>query len=107
MPSVLSQANPGVPHLRLVMAATFAQFADLCQRLASTGSKLQKRALMAEYLREVPVSEAGLAASYLAGAPFPETDTRELKVGRALLSRIVLQLSGTSQPTMHAEIGRA
>jgi DNA ligase-1 len=80
----------------------FEPFAELCQRLASTASKLQKRALMAEYLRALPVHEAGLAALYLAGVPFPETDGRELNVGGALLSRVLAQLSGANQPTMHA-----
>ena len=80
----------------------FQQFAELCQRLAETGSKLQKRALMAEYLRALPVSEAGLAALYLAGVPFPETDGRDLNVGGALLSRVIAQLSGATQAAMHA-----
>jgi len=84
------------------MPATLDQFVELCERLAGTGSKLQKRALMAEYLRELPVPEAGLAALYLAGAPFAETDGRELKVGGALLSRVLAQLSGASPPAMHA-----
>ena len=84
------------------MPATLAQFVELCERLAGTGSKLQKRALMAEYLRALPAPEAGLAALYLAGAPFAETDGRELKVGGALLSRVLAQLSGASQPAMHA-----
>jgi DNA ligase 1 len=78
------------------------QFAELCERLAETGSKLQKRALLAEYLRALPVPEAGLAALYLAGVPFPETDGRELKVGGALLSRVIARLSGAAQPAMHA-----
>jgi DNA ligase 1 len=86
----------------MVTPATVAEFAELCQRLAGTGSKLEKRALMAEYLRALPVAEAGLAALYLAGVPFPETDGRELNVGGALLSRVLAQLSGAGQPTMHA-----
>jgi DNA ligase-1 len=84
------------------MPARFSQFAELCQRLAETGSKLEKRALMAQYLRALPVPEARLAALYLAGVPFPETDGRELNVGGALLSRVIAQLSGASQPAMHA-----
>ena len=84
------------------MPALLSQFAELCQRLAETGSKLEKRALMAEYLRALPVSEAGLAALYLAGVPFPETDGRALNVGGALLSRVLAQLSGAGQPEMHA-----
>jgi DNA ligase 1 len=84
------------------MPALLSQFAELCQRLAETGSKLEKRALMAEYLRALPVAEAGLAALYLAGVPFPETDGRALNVGGALLSRVLAQLSGAGQPEMHA-----
>jgi DNA ligase 1 len=84
------------------MAAQLSQFAELCQRLAETGSKLEKRALMAEYLRSLPVPEAGLAALYLAGVPFPETDGRALNVGGALLSRVLAQLTGAGQPEMHA-----
>ena len=57
---------------------------------------------MAEYLRALPVPEAGLAALYLAGVPFPETDGRALNVGGALLSRVIAELSGASQPAMHA-----
>ena len=88
------------------MPATLAQFAELCERLAETGSKLQKRALMSEYLRGLSVPEAGLAALYLAGVPFPETDGRELKVGGALLSRVLARLSGAGQPAMHAAYRR-
>jgi DNA ligase 1 len=84
------------------MPAQLSQFAELCQRLAETGSKLEKRALMAEYLRALPVPEAGLAALYLAGVPFPETDGRALNVGGALLSRVLAQLTGAGQPDMHA-----
>jgi DNA ligase-1 len=84
------------------MPALLVQFVELCQRLAETGSKLEKRALMAEYLRALPVPEAGLAALYLAGTPFAETDGRELKVGGALLSGVIAKLSGANQAAMHA-----
>jgi DNA ligase-1 len=84
------------------MPASLAQFAEVCQRLAQTSSKLEKRALMAAYLGSVSVSEAGLAALYFAGAPFAETDGRALQVGGALLSRVIAELSGASQPVMRA-----
>jgi DNA ligase-1 len=84
------------------MSAPLMQFAELCQRLTETGSKLEKRALMAEYLRPLSTADAGLAALYLAGTPFAETDGRELKVGGALLSGVLAKLSGANQATMHA-----
>ena len=80
----------------------FEPFAELCERLAATSSKLEKRALMAGYLHPLPVPEAGLAALYLAGVAFPETDSFDLNVGGALLSRVLAKLSGASQPVMHA-----
>ncbi len=84
------------------MPASFVQFAELCQRLAETSRKLEKRALMADYLRTLSVSEASLAALYLAGAPFSETDGRALQVGGAMLSRVIARISGADAPTMHA-----
>jgi DNA ligase-1 len=80
----------------------FEPFAELCEQLAATASKLEKRALMAGYLHPLPIPEAGLAALYLAGVAFPETDSRDLNVGGALLSRVLAKLSGASQPAMHA-----
>jgi DNA ligase-1 len=80
----------------------FEPFAELCEQLAATASKLEKRALMAAYLHPLPVQEAGLAALYLAGVAFPETDSRDLNVGGALLSNVLAKLSGASQPAMHA-----
>jgi DNA ligase-1 len=80
----------------------FERFAELCEQLAATASKLEKRALMAGYLHPLPIPEAGLGALYLAGVAFPETDSRELNVGGALLSRVLAKLSGATQPAMHA-----
>jgi DNA ligase-1 len=80
----------------------FEPFAELCEQLAATASKLAKRALMAAFLHPMPVPEAGLAALYLAGVAFPETDSRDLNVGGALLSNVLAKLSGASQSAMHA-----
>jgi DNA ligase-1 len=76
-------------------------WAVLCERLAGTTKKLEKRAWMAEYLRELPVDAAGLAALWLSGAPFSETDHRQLSVGGASLWRVVKELTKASDPAMH------
>ncbi len=76
-------------------------WAELCERLAGTTKKLEKRAWMAEYLRELPVADAALAALYLAGTPFPETDRRRLSVGGASLWRVVKELTQASDAAMH------
>lgn len=75
-------------------ADALAHFAALCEILAATGGKLEKRARIAEYLLTLHVEDAGCAAQYLAGEPFAEADGRQLSVGGALLSRAISALSG-------------
>lgn len=88
-------------------------WAALCERLAGTMKKLEKRAWMADYLREVPVEGAALAALYLAGTPFPEADRRQLSVGGASLWRVVGELTKASDAAMreayrrHGDMGAA
>jgi DNA ligase-1 len=76
-------------------------WAALCERLAGTTKKLEKRAWVAEYLRNLPVEDAARAALYLAGTPFPETDRRQLSVGGASLWRVVEELTKASDAAMH------
>lgn len=76
-------------------------WAVLCERLAGTTKKLEKRAWMAEYLREVPVDAAALAALWLAGTPFAEADQRQLSVGGASLWRAVQEQTKATEAAMH------
>ncbi len=77
-------------------------WAELCERLAGTTKKLEKRAWMADYLRELPVDAAAQAVLYLSGVAFAEADSRRLSVGGASLSRIVKELAGASDAALHA-----
>lgn len=86
--------------------SSFLQFAELCDALAATTRKLEKRALMETYLKNLPVEDAGRAALYLSGAAFAETDNRVLNVGGSLLSKAVAQLSGANREMMHAAYRR-
>ena len=75
-------------------------WAELCERLAGTTKKLEKRAWMADYLRELPVEAAAYAALYLAGTPFAEADGRQLSVGGASLWQVVKELAQSSDAAM-------
>ncbi len=79
-----------------------AKLAELCERLAATASKLEKRALIVEYLRSLDLENAARAALYLAGSPFAATDPRTLNIGGTLLARVVRELTGADQRAMHA-----
>jgi len=84
----------------------FLQFAEVCDKLAATTRKLEKRALIADYLRSLSLEDASRAALYLAGTPFPETDRRTLNAGGSLLSRALAEVSEADQAAMHAAYRR-
>ena len=81
-------------------------WAELCERLAETTKKLEKRAWMADYLRELPVEAAAHAALYLSGTPFAEADRRQLSVGGASLWQVVRESTQTSDTAMQAAYRR-
>lgn len=60
--------------------ALFADFAALCRRLAGTPGRLEKRRLVAEYLRTPTAEELPHAVAFLTGRPFPVSDPRVLGV---------------------------
>jgi DNA ligase-1 len=88
------------------MSAVFKGFAELCEQLSATTKKLEKRALIAGFLKSLNVEDASRAALYLSGQPFAETDRRTLNVGGSLLSKTVAQLSGADQNAMYAAYRR-
>jgi len=73
---------------------SFAQTAD---SIAATASKLAKTALVADYFRSLPASQAAIAAIFLSGRPFAAYDEATLQVGGALLWRVIAELSGKSE----------
>ncbi len=84
------------------MAGALMQFAELCEQLTAASGKLEKRALIAQYIRSLDIEDAATAVLYLAGLPFTETDVRRLNVGGALLSRVLAELTAAGQAAMHA-----
>jgi DNA ligase-1 len=73
------------------------RFAQTCDAIAATSKKLEKTALVADYLRTLSPNEAAIAAIFLSGRPFAAYDERTLQVGGALLWRIISELSGRSE----------
>src|ERR1700741_3402471 len=73
------------------------QFVTTCEAIAATTKKLQKTALVAEYLRSGPVEEAAVAAVFLSGRPFPAWEEAPLQVGGRSLWGIVGELAGKQE----------
>ena len=77
-------------------------FADIADRISATPRKLEKTAILAEYLKSVPVEEAAVAAVFFSGRPFPAWEETTLQVGGALLWRIVAELSSRADEELTA-----
>ncbi|MET0850661.1 MAG: ATP-dependent DNA ligase [Candidatus Rokuibacteriota bacterium] len=60
--------------------ASFGDLADLCTRLVATPGRLDKRRLVAAFLRGLPRGEVPSAVAYLTGRVFPVSDPRVLSV---------------------------
>jgi DNA ligase-1 len=72
------------------------KLAEACERIAGTTKKLEKIAIVADFLTSSPPEEASIAAIFLSGTPFPAWEETTLQVGGRLLWGIVEELSGKS-----------
>lgn len=77
-------------------------FAETADRIAATTKKLEKTAILADYLQSIPVEEAAVAAVFFSGRPFAAWEETTLQVGGRLLWRIVAELSGHAENELTA-----
>lgn len=71
----------------------FGRFASLGEAISATPAKLEKVRLLAEYLRSLGAAELPIAARYLTGKAFAQSDPRTLQVGWAVIFRALLLAS--------------
>jgi len=82
------------------------QFAEQCERIAATTKKLEKTAIVADYLKSVPVGEAAVAAVFLSGRPFAAWEEATLQVGGTMLWRLVGELSARNDEQLSSAYRR-
>ncbi len=96
--------------------AQFLELAELAEEMFNTGSRLKKRARIAETILSVRAQGAGdegLFCMYLAGLPFSEADPRKLNAGGALLTKAVLAAAEATHQELdvayrrHGDMGAA
>ncbi len=78
------------------------KLAEACERIAATTKKLEKTAIVADYLKSLTLEEASASAVFLSGRPFPVWEETTLQVGGSLLWRIVAELSGKTEADLSA-----
>jgi DNA ligase-1 len=89
------------------------KFAEAAERISGTTKKLQKVAIVGDYLNSRPPEEAAIAAVFLSGRPFPAWEETTLQVGGRLLWQVVEELSGKSPQELtaayrkHGDLGAA
>ncbi len=94
VPRLPKTENPG--------ETSWLRFAMLCETVAGTRSKLAKRAAIADYLRPLDAQAAGVAAQYLTGAVFAESDERKVQVGGQLVVRALETITKATPEKFHA-----
>jgi DNA ligase 1 len=82
------------------------QLAATFEAVASTTKKLQKTAMVADYLKSLPVDEAAVAAVFLSGRAFPAWEETTLQFGGRSLWQIVAELSGKDEGEVTAAYRR-
>ena len=78
------------------------RFAETCEAIAATAKKLQKTAIVADYLKSRTTDEAAVSAVFLSGRAFPAWEETTLQVGGALLWRVVAEVSGKDDAALTA-----
>ena len=78
------------------------RFATTCEAIHGTTKKLQKTALVADYLKSCFLDEAAIAAVFLCGRPFPAWEETTLQVGGRSLWQIVAELANRGQADLTA-----
>jgi DNA ligase 1 len=78
------------------------KLAEACEHIAGTTKKLEKTAIVADYLKATPPEDASAAAVFLSGKPFPAWEEATLQVGGRLLWQAVEELSGKSADELTA-----
>jgi DNA ligase-1 len=93
-PTAPSLPSPDLRETPSVSHADLTQFAAAADRIRSVPAKLEKIALLRDYLASLASDEdAALAAVFFTGRPFPQSDPRTLNIGWSLLRRAVLEVT--------------
>jgi DNA ligase-1 len=82
------------------------RLATTCESIGATTKKLQKTAIVADYLRSRTADEAAVSAVFFSGRAFPAWEETTLQVGGRSLWQIILELAGKSEDELAAAYRR-
>lgn len=80
----------------------FPRFCAVCESIRQTTGKLEKVRILAEYLRSLESTDLPLAATWLTGRAFAQSDDRPLQAGWAVIHRALSLASGLAPTEIRA-----
>ena len=85
------------------MSDLFSRFARTADAVGKTNKRLEKLAVLGEYLSSLDDEDLAIACRLLSGSPFPLFDARTLNVGYSAVSNVVVELAGLD-PRRYGEL---
>src|SRR5687768_9599884 len=82
-------------------AGSLQQLAEVAERVSSTTRKLEKAALLGEYLSRLDDADLGRAARYFAGHQFASNDARTTNVGGSIITAALSEATGLSNDELY------
>jgi DNA ligase 1 len=84
----------------------FARFGSIADQLKTTDSKLEKIAILRDYLASLDPEDAALAALFFTARAFPQADERKLTLGWSVLRRALFAAANISEGDFRAAYQR-
>jgi ATP-dependent DNA ligase len=81
-------------------------WSELAERVAATTRTSEKTALLAEYFRNLGPDELSIAAVFLTGRPFAESDQRAAGLGWSAIAAAVAEIAGATRADLGAAYDR-
>ena len=93
--------------------SAFVHFAETCAKIAGTTKKLEKTALLAEYLKTLEAKALPIATVWFTGTPFPSSQNKALQLGWAIIRDALCATLDVDQSVFgqvylkHSDLGEA
>src|SRR4029078_7503292 len=91
----------------------FVHFAETCAKIAGTTKKLEKTALLADYLKTLEPKALPIATVWFTGTPFPSSQNKALQLGWAIIRDALCATLDVDQSVVgqvylkHSDLGEA
>ncbi len=89
------------------------RWSEIAERVATTTRTSEKTAILAEHFRSLTPDELPIAATFLTGRPFAESDQRSAGIGWSAMATVIAQVAGVDRDALgeaydrHSDLGLA